>query len=84
MKPGSATKPVPGYNLKVLDQNGQECDVKELGKVCFRFPTPPSFALTLWEKDDAFVEKYFSEYEGYYYSGDAGYKDEDGYIHMYI
>lgn len=46
-------------------------------------PTPPSFALTLWNNDKAYKDKYFSVFEGFYLSGDIGYKDADGYFHMY-
>jgi propionyl-CoA synthetase len=72
MKPGSATKAVPGYNVKILDDHAEECKVLSiiinmkqiniLGKLCIKSPTPPSFALTIWNNDKAFVEKYFSEY----------------------
>lgn len=50
-KAGSATKPVPGFNIQVLDDQGNECKPEELGKVCVKYPTPPTFALTLWNKD---------------------------------
>jgi propionyl-CoA synthetase len=83
-KAGSATKPAPGYNIVILDDEGKEVKGDHLGKICMKFPTPPSFALTLWNKDDQFIEKYFTDFKGHYLTGDAGYKDKDGYIHMYI
>lgn len=81
-KPGSACKPVPGYNLAILDHNGNDVPVHTLGKVCFKYPTPPSFVMTLWNQDDQFQAKYFSNPKGCYSTGDVGYKDEDGYFHM--
>ena len=51
--------------------------------MCLKLPTPPSFASTLWKNDEAFVEKYFSTFKGFYITGDIGYKDEDGYFHMF-
>ena len=47
-----------------------------------KLPTPPSFMLSLWKKDDAFVQKYFKNVKGYYETGDSGYQDEDGYFHI--
>lgn len=56
--------------------------VGKLGKVVVKLPMPPSFMLTLWRNDKAFVEKYLTETPGYYTTGDAGYMDENGYLHV--
>ena len=53
-----------------------------MGKICISLPTPPCFMTTLFKNDNGFIEKYFSNPKNYYSSGDAGYEDEDGYIHI--
>lgn len=53
-----------------------------MGKVCVKLPMPPSFMPTLWGNDEAFVEKYLKDVPGYYFTGDAGFFDEDGYLHV--
>ena len=73
---------VPGWEVHILDDENQPMDPPSLGKVALKCPPPPSFMLTLWGNDDAFVEKYFSDSPGYYTTGDAGYMDENGYLHI--
>lgn len=80
--PGSCTKVVPGYNVAILDDNNEEVEPPTLGKVSIKCPPPPSFMLTLWGNDEAFVQKYFSDSPGYYTTGDAGYFNENGYLHI--
>ena len=80
-KPGSATKPCPGFNLKIMNDQLEELPCNELGKILIKLPLPPSFMLTLWANDQAFLEKYI-KYPGYYMTGDAGYFDQDGYLHV--
>ena len=58
-KPGSATKPVPGYNLEIIGENGQISKRGEMGRICVKLPTPPCFMTTLFKNDQGFVEKYF-------------------------
>ena len=82
VKPGSPTKPVPGYDIRVLDEEGTELSVGETGAVCVRLPLPPGFAPTLWRGEGRFLEAYLSRYEGHYLTGDAGYFDEDGYLYV--
>lgn len=53
-----------------------------MGKVVIKLPMPPSFMLTLWGNDEAFIEKYLSDTPGYYTTGDAGVIDEKGYLHI--
>lgn len=80
--PGSCTKVVPGWQVEILDDNNNPVDPPMLGKVVIKCPTPPSFMLTLWNNDEAFIKKYFSDSPGYYTSGDAGYFNDAGYLHI--
>ncbi|MDB9985660.1 propionyl-CoA synthetase [Pelagibacterales bacterium] len=77
-KYGSAGKPVPGYNVKVLQDDGTECKASEMGDVVVELPLPPGTFPTLWNADDRYKENYMSNYPGYYQTYDAGYIDEDG------
>ena len=80
--PGSVTKPVPGYDVRIFGEDNVELGPNELGKVVIKMPLPPSFMLTLWGNNQAFIEKYLAETPGYYTTGDAGIKDENGYLHI--
>lgn len=82
-KPGSACKPLPGYNVKVINSaTGVECKPNEPGTVYVKEPLPPSFMLTILNHDNMFINKYFSTLPGHYNTGDSGYYDEDGYFHI--
>ena len=80
--PGSVTKPVPGYDVRIMNESNEEVKAGELGKVVIKMPLPPSFMLTLWGNDQAFIDKYLADTPGYYTTGDAGFKDEHGYLHI--
>jgi propionyl-CoA synthetase len=80
VKPGSPTVPVPGYDVRILDEAGEEKAAGEIGAVVVRLPLPPGCLMTLWEADERFAQAYFSRYPGYYLTGDAGYRDSDGYL----
>jgi len=82
IRPGSPTKPVPGWDIKILDSANQEVEDGEIGSICVRLPMPPSSLLTLWNRDLLFEEKYLSQNPGYYLTSDAGFKDEDGYFYI--
>ena len=82
VKAGSPTKPVPGYNVKVLDENGEELPDETEGTIAIKLPLPPGCLTTLWEKDDAYVSSYLETFAGYYSTGDGGFKDKDGYIYI--
>ena len=73
--PGSVTKPMMGYDLKVFDEHNEEVKSNVLGKVVIKLPMPPAFMLSLWGNDQAFIDKYLTETPGYYTTGDAGIKD---------
>ncbi|OJJ17442.1 propionyl-CoA synthetase [marine bacterium AO1-C] len=80
IKPGSACTPVTGYDVRVLNEAGDECAPNEEGAVVIKYPLPPGCLPTLWRDPQRFREAYLSTFEGYYLSGDGGYKDEDGYV----
>ncbi|MBE1500817.1 propionyl-CoA synthetase [Amycolatopsis lexingtonensis] len=80
VKPGSATKPVPGWDVRILDQAGEELPPGREGAITVRLPLPPGSLPTLWGDDERYREAYLSRYEGYYLTGDSGYVDEDGYL----
>ena len=80
IKPGSAGKAVPGYNICILGEDMQELGANEEGAVAIQLPLAPGCLPNLWQDTARFKESYLSPFPGYYFSGDGGYKDEDGYI----
>jgi propionyl-CoA synthetase len=80
VKPGSCGKAVPGYDVRVLDDEGAEVTGNQIGNIAIKLPLPPGCLPTLWNNDTAYVESYLETYPGYYKTADAGYKDEDGYL----
>ena len=82
VKLGSPSVPMPGFAIDILDDNGQVLAANELGAIAVKLPLPPSCLPTIWGADAAFIDKYLSTFPGYYETGDAGYKDEDGYLYI--
>ncbi len=80
VKPGSATKPMPGYDIRVLDAQSQEVKRGDIGAIVVKLPLPPSCFPTLWNADRRYRDAYMNEFPGYYKTGDAGYQDADGYV----
>ncbi|MCP4574081.1 MAG: propionyl-CoA synthetase [bacterium] len=80
VKTGSATFPVPGFKVEVLDDEGAPAPAGETGNIVIRQPLPPGCLPTLWENDQGFKDSYLSAFEGYYHTADGGYLDEDGYV----
>ena len=80
VKPGSATLPVCGFDIRILDEHGIEQPPNVEGSVAIKLPLPPGCLTTLWNNDARFQASYLSRYPGYYLAGDGGYKDEDGYL----
>ena len=80
VKPGSCTKPVPGYDVRVLDETGSEVPAGVIGNIVIRLPLPPGCFPTLWNNDADYVKTYLSRYPGCYLTGDAGCIDADGYL----
>jgi propionyl-CoA synthetase len=80
VRAGSSSCAVPGYNVEILNEKGEVVDDGDIGSIMVKLPMPPGCLPTLWNDDEGFVESYLSTHPGYYLTGDAGYKDEDGYI----
>ncbi|MEM9442280.1 MAG: AMP-binding protein, partial [Pseudomonadota bacterium] len=80
VKLGSPTVAMPGYDVQILDESGHEVAAGELGAIAIKLPLPPGTLPTLWGADERFVRSYLATFPGYYETGDAGIKDEDGYI----
>jgi propionyl-CoA synthetase len=79
-KPGSATVPMPGWNVQILDASGKELLPHEEGAIAIKLPLPPGALPTLWGDDQRYIDSYLKEYDGYYLTGDGGFIDDDGYI----
>ena len=78
--PGSPTRAVPGWDVRVFDGAGEELPNGETGALVIKLPMPPGTSPTLWNADDRFREVYLAAFPGYYQTADAGYIDEDGYL----
>jgi len=80
VKIGSPTVPMPGYDVQILGEDGHELPAGELGAIAVKLPLPPGTLPTLWNAEDRFRTSYLDHFPGYYETGDAGMKDEDGYL----
>ena len=80
IKMGSATVPVPGFDVQILNENGQQAKPARTGNIVIKLPLPPGCLPTLWNDDERYKNSYLSKFPGYYLTGDGGYKDEDGYV----
>ncbi len=82
VKAGSPTKPAPGYQVEILDSKGQNLPAGEEGIVAIKLPLPPGTLTTIWENDGKFEKSYTEMFKGYYFTGDGGFIDEDGYVYI--
>lgn len=81
-KAGSATVPVPGFKVDILDELGNPVPNGEQGFIALKLPLPPGCLQTIWGNDARFVDGYLGTFAGYYASGDGGYRDQDGYLYV--
>ncbi|ASK32624.1 propionyl-CoA synthetase [Chryseobacterium sp. T16E-39] len=80
IKRASAGKPIPGYDIKIFDENGFELDPHQEGYLVIKLPLPPGALSGIWKDNERFQSSYLSQYKGYYFSGDGAIQDEDGYF----
>jgi propionyl-CoA synthetase len=82
VKPGSPSKPLPGWDVQVLGDDGRPVPAGTDGAIVVKLPMPPGAMLTLWNDDERFVRSYLSAFDGYYLTGDGGRIDDDGYVYV--
>ncbi len=80
VKHGSPTVPMPGYDIRAVDDACKEVPRGTMGSLVVKLPLPPSCLPTLWQQDGRMTESYLAEFPGYYKTADAGYIDKDGYV----
>jgi len=80
VKPGSPSLPVPGYAVKIVDDDGHALPAGENGHILLRLPLPPGVSQQLWGDPQGFFNSYLAQFPGWYLSGDGGYVDADGYV----
>jgi propionyl-CoA synthetase len=80
IKAGSPSVPVPGYDVRILNDQGAPAPAGEEGAICIKLPLPPGTLPTVWGDDQRFIDSYLSAFDGYYLTGDGGYLDADGYL----
>lgn len=79
LKPGSATKAIPGVEADVVDEEGQPVPLGKGGYLVIKKPWPSMFR-TLYKDEERYIEVYWKDIPGYYKAGDMARKDEDGYF----
>ncbi|MDM3869929.1 propionyl-CoA synthetase [Porticoccus sp. W117] len=81
-KAGSATVPMPGYQVRILDEIGEPLPANNRGLIAIELPLPPGTLATIWGNHQRFEAGYLKQFPGYYVTGDEGYKDDDGYLYV--
>ncbi|MCH6566460.1 MAG: AMP-binding protein, partial [Proteobacteria bacterium] len=82
VKPGSSTVAVPGFNVEILDEQGNRLANNKQGYISIKLPLPPSCLTSIWGDVERFKATYLENYPGYFVTGDGGYIDDDGYIYI--
>ncbi|MBI3436457.1 MAG: propionyl-CoA synthetase [Proteobacteria bacterium] len=82
VKHGSPTLPMPGYDVRIVDEANKELGANTMGSIVIKLPLPPSCLPTLWQQDERFRDGYLAEFPGFFKTADAGYKDDDGYVYI--
>lgn len=80
VKPGSSTKPVPGFDVQILTSTGKKLGPNKEGLVVVKLPLPPGTLPTLWNADQRYIDSYMKLFPGYYFTSDGGHMDEEGYV----
>ncbi|HEY5881162.1 MAG TPA: propionyl-CoA synthetase [Nakamurella sp.] len=80
IKAGSPTRPMPGWDVRILDPSGDAMPAGEDGAIAIKLPLPPGALPTLWNDDERYLRSYLSTYPGFYLTGDGGHIDDDGYL----
>src|SRR5207245_2739737 len=75
-------RPVPGYDVRVLGEDNQEMPAGQIGSIAIKLPLPPGCLPTLWNNDVGYEKSYLTKHPDHYLTGDAGYKDDDGYLYI--
>lgn len=79
---GSTNKPIPGYDIRVLDDSGEEVGLDSAGNICVALPMPPGVAWSIWNNNERYRSAYLEAFPGYYHTGDGGYRDREGYVYI--
>ena len=80
VKQGSPTRPVPGWDMRVLGDDGHPVPSGDIGALVAKLPLPPGTFPTLWNAADRYLDSYMRAFPGFYETADAGFIDEDGYL----
>jgi acyl-coenzyme A synthetase/AMP-(fatty) acid ligase len=80
VKPGSSSLPVCGFDIQILDEEGKPLGADTPGLVAIKLPLPPGCLQGIWNNEARFQAGYLTQFPGYYFTGDGGYKDSDGYV----
>ena len=79
-KAGSASVPVPGFDVQILSPDHEQLKPNQEGDVVIKRPLPPGCLPTVWGNHDRYIDSYMLQHDGYYHTGDGGYFDSDGYL----
>lgn len=82
LRAGSTNRAVPGYDVRVVDDEGRLLGPNEQGSIVIALPLPPGCAQTLWNDHPRYLQAYLKTYPGYYHTGDGGYVDEEGFVYI--
>jgi propionyl-CoA synthetase len=82
VKAGSVGPAAPGWDVRTLDAEGNSVGPGDVGAIACKLPLPPGTLTGLWHAEERFRQSYLTTFPGYYETGDAGFIDEDGYIHV--
>ncbi len=80
--PTAGGQPSPGYQVAVLDTSGERLPAGQEGSICLRLPLPPGAATAIWSDQERYASEYLSTFAGYYLTGDGGFLDADGRVHV--